>query len=100
MAVNIIGFSVIILFLAGIVFFMYRYLLAKKMKVKAPGYDVVGLLFFVFAFVGGCIGVVGRWLDPVIADNDIRFLVSFVILLVVVLLAYVFAQWLVRRKKS
>ena len=97
MAANVVGFLVIFMFLSGIVYFMYRYLLAKRTHVKAPGYDVMGLLFFIFAFVGGCMGVVGRWLEPLIQDVNIRFVTSFVILLLVVFLADLFARWLVSR---
>lgn len=95
---QILGYTIILMFLAGMVFFMYRYILAKILHVKAQGYDAIALMFFVFAFVGGCVGVVGRWFDNLIADNDTRFLVSFLILMIVVILSYTLARYLVNRK--
>lgn len=99
-AVNIVGFAIILLFLAGVTFFTYRYLLAKNRNLKAKGYDIVGLLFFVFAFVGGCLGVVGKLLDPVIENDNARLLASFVILVFVVGISTVLARELVKNKQQ
>lgn len=97
-AANIVGFSIILLFLAGITFFTYRYLLAKRLNTKARGFDIVGLLFFVFAFVSGCSGVVGKLLDSAIPNDNVRFLISFVILIFIVGLTTLLARQLVDNK--
>jgi len=79
MAFFVVGIIIILFTYVGIVYFMYRYMLAKRKGVKERTFDVTGLLFLLFPFLGGVSGFVGKFLGKVLPDPNIQVLCSVII---------------------
>lgn len=83
---------------AGMNYFMYRYLLGKKSGRKENSYDFTGLLFLLIPTVAGFTGLFGNCLKNIIANDNVRMLVSLAISVALVAVADIIVRIVVRKK--
>ncbi|MCR4965332.1 MAG: hypothetical protein K6A41_06710 [Bacteroidales bacterium] len=79
MAFFVVGIVIILVSFLGIVYFMYRYMFAKRKGVKERSYDLTGMIFLIFPFLGGVSGFVGKFLEKSLPNPDYRILCSVII---------------------
>lgn len=100
MSFIVISLLIIIPFFAGMVYFMYRYMLSKFRGVKERSYDLTGMIFLVIVFCSGGTSFVGRLLETAVPDPNHRILLSLLITVVFTLVTYVVTRGCAKRKVS
>lgn len=83
---------------AGLVYFMYKYHLAKMTGKKDISYDFTGLLFLILPTIGGIIGTMGYFLSSRIPDANSRILVSLSVAIFFVVAADLCVRVVVKKK--
>lgn len=96
----VISLLIIIPFFAGMVYFMYRYLLSKHRGVQERSYDLSGMIFLIIVFCSGGTSFVGRLLEMAVQNPEHRLLVSACITAVLAILTYLVVKCLTKRKVS
>lgn len=84
--------------LAGVVYFMYKYLMGKLTGKKEISYDFTGMLFLILPTIGGVVGTLGYFLSPRIPDPNTRMLVSLIAALALIIVAYICVRIIVKKK--
>ncbi len=98
MAAFIISLIVELPLFAGMLYFMYRYHLGKQNSEKNTSYDFTGMLFLIFVNIGGVTGMIGNCLKNIIANDNVRMLVSLAISVALVAVADIIVRIVVRKK--
>lgn len=85
-------------FFAGMVYFIYRYLLSKFRGVQERSYDLTGMIFLLVVFCSGGTSFVGRLLESSVPNPDHRVLMSAGITVLFTIVTYSVVRWLTKRK--
>lgn len=100
MSFIVISLLFIVPFFAGLIYFMYRYWLAKCRGVKERSYDLSGMIFLLIVFCSGGTSFVGRLLETAVPDPNHRILLSLLLTVVLTLATYVVVKGCAKRKAS